>query len=304
MKQIRLTIVVLVFMLCFQSAYTQKKNRIQPGKMYTAGETLFAPRFGFTAKVPEGWQGMLPRENEVFLLTPATSTVSTETTVYGEIYVFGREEGDLSVMADTWKKGFNLSETIKLKAATPVVKDGTLSAEVVGEGPYINKGNKAFALSRCSPSGPCVTILVVVPVQFYESVKNTAIQFMNSSTFEPPSAANAYTDFDWTEFLSGKLVATYSTVTGGTKETMIHVCSDGTFQANVKKGGVLKNQNPDYKGKLTGKWVVEGKGQEALLTLTFDKEGLKPLEALLKLDDEKIFCNSERYFVGQSDKCK
>lgn len=297
MKLIKLSIaILLVVTVCF-CALAQKKNRIQPGRMYTAGETLFAPRFGFIGKVPDGWQGMLPRENEVFLLTSTTET-------YGEIYVFGREEGNLAVMAEAWKKGFNLSETIKLKAVTPVVKDGTLSAEVVGEGPYINKGNKAYALSRCSPSGPCVTILVVVPVQFYESVKNTAIQFMNSSTFEPPSAANAYTDFDWTEFLSGKLVATYSTVTGGTKETMIHVCSDGTFQANVKKGGVLKNQNPDYKGKLTGKWVVEGKGQEALLTLTFDKEGLKPLEALLKLDDEKIFCNSERYFVGQSDKCK
>lgn len=290
-------IIILFVIACFQSIHAQKKNRIQPGKMYTAGETLFAPRFGFTAKVPEGWQGMLPRENEVFLLTSTTET-------YGEIYIFGREEGDLSVMAETWTKGFDLSETIRLKAAKPEIKDGTLSSEVIGQGQYINKGMKAFAISRCNPSGPCVTMLVVAPAQFYEAVKNTAVQVMSGSTFEAPSTANPYADFDWTEFLSGKLVATYSAVTGGTKESMIHTCSDGTFQADVKKSGVLKNQNPKYKGKLSGKWVVEGKGEEALLRLTFNKEGLEPIEALLKLKDEKIYSNGERYFVGQSDKCK
>lgn len=297
MKQVRLPFITLLLIACIQPSFGQKKNRIQPGRMYAAGETLFAPRFGFSATVPEGWEGMLPRENEVFLLTTTTST-------YGEIYVFGREEGNLAVMAETWSKGFNLSETIKLKALKPVIADGILSSEVTAEGPYINKGNKAFAISKCSQNKPCVTVFVVAPVQFFESIKNTAIQFMNTSTFEPPSTTNPYADFDWTEFLSGKLVATYAAVTGGTKETMIHLCADGTFQANVKKGGVLKNQNPKYKGNLSGKWLVEGKGQEALLSLTFHKEGLEPLEVLLKLEDEKIYSNGERYFVGKSDKCK
>src|SRR5687767_581778 len=106
MKSFRLSIIILLAITCCNSIYAQKKNRIEPGRMYSAGETLFAPRFGFIAKVPEGWEGMLPRENEVFLLT-------TTTTTYGEIYVFGRLEGDLSVMAEAWSKGFNLSETIK-----------------------------------------------------------------------------------------------------------------------------------------------------------------------------------------------
>jgi len=37
-----------------------KKCRIEPGRLYEAGETLYAPRFGFTATVPEGWEGMSP----------------------------------------------------------------------------------------------------------------------------------------------------------------------------------------------------------------------------------------------------
>lgn len=63
------SILCLIFIaLTFQSVAQKKKVRLQPGKMYEPGETLYAPRFGFIAKVPEGWEGILPRESEVFLL--------------------------------------------------------------------------------------------------------------------------------------------------------------------------------------------------------------------------------------------
>jgi hypothetical protein len=295
MKSITILLLVTFFSL---NSTAQKKSRIQPGKMYEAGDTLYAPRFGFTATVPAGWQGMLPRENEVFLLT------STSTSIYGEVYVFGRTEGNLPVMAEAWTKGFDLSETIKLKAVKPVIVDGTLSAEVVAAGPYINKGNKGFAISRCNPNGSCITVLMVAPIQFYEAVKTTVTQFISGSTFQIPSTASPYADFDWKEFLSGKVLATYVSIKGGTKEGTIHLCSDGTFQSDTKKSGILKNHNPEYRGRLSGKWIVTGTGEEARIQLTFDKKGLSPLEAQLQIKDEKVYSDGERYFAGQSDKCK
>src|SRR5688572_12079368 len=144
-------LILMGVLIAVQSDAQGKKKRVQPGKMYAAGDTLYAPVFGFTSTVPVGWQGVLPRESEVFLLTTTTST-------YGEIYVFGRGEGDLAVMAENWVKGVDLSETIRIKAVKPVLADGTLSSEVVGEGEYVNKGTKGFAISRCSPNGPCVTV--------------------------------------------------------------------------------------------------------------------------------------------------
>jgi len=297
MKRIRLNIIILLVITCCYSIHAQKKKRIQPGKMYEAGDTLYAPRFGFTATVPTGWQGTLPRENEVFLLT------STNTSIYGEIYIFGRTEGDLPVMAEAWKKGVDLSETIKIKAVKPELKDGTLSSEVVAVGEYINKGMKGFVISRCSQSGPCVTVFMVAPVQFFESVKSTANQFMSGSKFEPPSSASPYTDFDWKEFLSNKIVATYTSIKGGTRESVVHLCADGTFQSDIKKSGILKNHNPEYRGKLKGKWIVTGTGEEARIQFTFDKKNLSPFEAQLKIKDEKVYSDGERYFVGESDKC-
>jgi hypothetical protein len=295
----KLTYIILFLLgtcLTFQGV-AQKKNRIQPGKMYDAGETLYAPRFGFTAKVPPGWEGQLPRDSEVFLLTTTTST-------YGEIYVFGREQGDLNAMQEAWKKGFDLSENIKLVAANPTLENGVLSSEVTGAGEYINKGVRGFAISRCNPSGPCITTLIIAPLQFYDSVRNTAIRFMKSSSFDTPSTASPYADFDWTEFLSNKVLATYAAVQGGSKESMIHLCADGTFTASIKKGGIMKDQNPKYKGRQAGKWKITKTGEATTIQFYFDKEKLPMFEAPLLIKDEKVFSNEERYFVGESDKCK
>lgn len=122
-----LTLVIL------SASAQKKKNRVQPGRIYAAGESMYAPRFGFGATVPTGWEGLLPRESEVFLLTTTTST-------YGEIFVFGREQGDLNTLQSTWTKGVALSETIKLKANNASQQDGMLTADVVATGEFINKG--------------------------------------------------------------------------------------------------------------------------------------------------------------------
>lgn len=294
-----LTIITFVMLAMFPSfeGKTQKRNRIQPGRIYATGETLYAPRFGFTAKVPAGWEGMLPRESEVFLLMTTTST-------YGEIYVFGRDHGDINTMKSDWMKGIDLSETILLKAANPTLTDGLLASDVEAVGEGINKGNKGFAAARCNPSGPCITVLAVAPTQFIESIKGTVTEFMKSSSFDPPSRQSPYAEFDWKEFLSNTVLMTYASEQGGTKESQIHLCADGTFSANIKKTGFFKNQNPEYKGKLTGTWSVSGIGEETTIQFSFDKNKLSRIETRLTIKDEKILSDGERYFVGHSDKCK
>jgi hypothetical protein len=296
MKSYTFLLCLLFLALSFQVS-AQKKARLQPGKMYEPGETLFAPRFGFIATVPVGWEGILPRESEVFLLSTTTST-------YGEIFVFGSEHGDLNTMLKNWSKGVDLSEGIRMKAINPGIQDGILSCEITAEGELVNKGNKGFAIARCSPSGPCVTTLMIAPVQFYESVKATVTEFMKSSRFEPPSNVSPYEDFDWQDFLSDKVLVTYASAEGGSKETMIHLCKDGTFTASIKKKGFFKEQNPSYKGNLAGQWTAKGDGEKATLQFIFTNKGISPVEVPLLINDEKVISNGERYFVGKSDKCK
>ncbi|HEV8512703.1 MAG TPA: hypothetical protein VGQ59_05485 [Cyclobacteriaceae bacterium] len=293
------SILIIATVIAFQSVAQNKKSksRLQPGRLYEAGETLYAPRLGFIAKVPEGWQGLLPQETQVFSLSSMTS-------VFGEIYVFGREQGDIRAMQEAWNKGIDFTETIRLKANAPVIKDGILSSEVIGEGEVINKGNRAFAIARCNPSGPCVTLLALAPIQFYETVKNVSTKFMETSSFEPPSNAPVHADLNWKEFLSNKSLLAYVEVEGGTKQNMVEFCADGTFTSDVDKTGWLKKQNAIYNGRNSGQWTVEGIGVQTKLHLTFKKKKVPPLEVTLTIKDEKIYAEGERYFIAQSTKCK
>lgn len=294
---ISLFFIATALLFSSQAEAQKKKSRVQPGRIYQPGDTLFAPRLGFVAQVPQGWEGTLPRESEVFLLSSTTST-------YGEIFVFGNPTGDVTAMRDSWMKGVSLNDDIKLKAVNATVKDGMLTSDVTAEGEYVNKGYKGFAAARCNPAGPCTIVLMVAPPQFFESVKSTVTEFMKTGRFEAPSNASPYADFDWKEFLSNKVVITYQSMQGGEKESMIHLCADGTFESSLKKTGMFKNQNPLYRGKNSGTWEVTGSGPQATIKFTFNDKKLSPIEASLQIDDEKILSNGERYYVGNSDKCK
>lgn len=288
----RLWLVILVGACSLCSA---QSKRIQPGKVYEAGEALYAPRLGFRAAVPAGWTGVLPRQSEVFLLTSTTSGA--------EIFVLGREKGPIDLLKQVWDEGVDMNGQIGLKTKNSTLKNGVLAAEVVATGDYINKGFRGYAVARCGDSGPCVTALGVMPSGEYDAVKKVVDAFMTSSLFEAPSLASPYGDFVWKEFLTNKMVTTYAFLEDGSKETTVHLCANGKFTAKVKKKGILQHQNPEYKGKLTGTWSAEGIGEKGKLHLVFDK-GLPDLTTELTIKEEQIYAGLERYFVGNSDQCK
>jgi hypothetical protein len=298
-KIISLTLAVLAACSAFLATAQGKKNRLQPGKFYESGETLFAPRFGFTATVPQGWQGSLPRESEVFLLQTTTPDV------FGEIYVFGLPQDDLESLKKRWMIGTDLSESIRIIANDPVIENGILMTEVTGVGESINRGNRGYAAARCNPDGPCIVALSIMPKQFYEPVKKSLVDFLRASTFEAPNTASPYATLNWNEFLAGKSLVTYAFSQGGSKDTEIHLCGDGTFTGNIKKTGFMRNQNPQYRGRLAGTWAVKGIGESTNITFTFTgKNSPPPIEITLTIREEKVFANGERYFVGQSTRCK
>lgn len=299
MKKIStLLLVIIVTFSTIQAIGQNSKSRLQAGRMYAPGETLYAPRLGFVAKVPVDWQGVLPRETEVFMLT------TTNTSFYGEIYMFGKEQGDLTAMRDSWIKGFELTETIQLKASNPTITNGTLSSEVIAAGESINEGYKAFAIARCNPAGPCITMLALMPKQFYTDISKVAIEVMEKSSFEAPSNVSPYADFNWKEFLSNKEFFAYAYVEGASKDNRVQLCADGSFASNIQKKGWIKNENSQYNGRNSGQWTVDGVGEQTTMHLTFKKKDLAPMDIVLSIKDEKIYANEERYFVGESKKCK
>lgn len=279
----------------------QSAKRLQPGTLYQSGEKIYAPRYGFTAVVPDGWGGVLPRETEMFLLMPVGSTGG------GEIFTFAVQAKDIQSIKANWTKGAPLTESILIKSAGEIIEEGDMiTSEVVASGENVNRGYKGFIAARCSPHGPCVTSLGIVPVQFYDQVKTAVTAFMAGASFTAPSNESIYSQFNWAEFLAGKsLIAFLGAESGseiGYKENVFHLCGDGTFSATIKKKGLLKDFNPSYKGKQSGTWSAEGIGDHGVLTLTFKK--IPETVVDLTIADERISANGERYYAAYSDKCK
>ena len=278
----------------------QSAKRLQPGTLYEAGEKIYAPRYGFNGVIPEGWEGVLPRETELFLLMPNGATG-------GEIFTFASQEKDIPSIKANWTKGAALTESIFIRSAGEIAEEGDMIiSDVVASGENVNRDYKGFIAARCSPHGPCVTSLGIGPSQFYEQVKAAVTSFLAGASFTEPSNESIYSQFDWKEFLAGKSLIAFSGAERGSeigyKENVFHLCPDGTFSATIKKKGLLKEYNPDYKGKQSGTWSVEGIGDQGVLRLKFKK--LPEAVVDMMIADERISANGERYYAAYSDKCK
>jgi hypothetical protein len=292
-----ITLVFLLGMLLFsQDMLAQNlKNRIQPGKLYNAGDSISTPRYGFSGVIPQGWVGVLPRETEVFLLNSTSGT-------FGEIFVFGREKVDLNQLAESWKAGINVSETVSLRATDPKIEGDLLFAHAEATGNYLPpKDYRAFAATRCGEA--CITVLVISLEQNAEMANQSALNLLKSASLSHPRDVDPYEDFDWNSFLSGKLLISYEGFVGAKQETKVNLCADGSFRASISKKGIMKDSNPDYKGTMKGRWSVERINSEAILTFTFDKATLAPFVANLKFVNEELFINGEKHFASLSEKC-
>lgn len=287
---------LLGILTCSQTLFAQNlKNRVQPGKMYNAGDSIYAPRYGLSAKIPQGWVGVLPRETEVFLLNSTNGA-------FGEIFVFGREKVDLAQLAETWKAGVDISETVRLKATDPTIEGDILYSHTEAVGNYLPPKNyRAFAATRCGDA--CITVLAISEDTNAEAASQAALELLKTAVLSTPKEIDPYQDFDWKEFLSGKLLIAFEGFTGGKQQTKVNLCEDGSFRAQISKKGMMKDSNPDYKGGMKGSWTVEGKNSEAMLTLTFEKKDLPPFVANLKFVDEELYINEERHYASQTEKC-
>jgi hypothetical protein len=278
---------------------SEKPKRLRPGKLYQSGETIYAPRYGFTSVIPEGWEGALPLDTEIFLLLPSPNSTGAE------IYTFASDQNDLSRLHDSWLKGVSLSESIRIKAKDIQVQGDMISSQIVPEGNEVNTGTTGFAVARCGAFGKCITSVGIGPRQTYDQMKSAVESFMTEASFTEPSNVSIYVDFDWKEFLSGKALISLSAMQGtsgtGTKENEFHLCSDGSFTGRIQKKGAMKQFNESYKGKQSGTWSTESIGETGIIKLEFKK--LPAVELPISIKDEKIFVNNERYFAAVSEKC-
>jgi hypothetical protein len=273
-------------------------NRIRPGTMYYAGDTVKSPRLGLQTRVPDGWEGVLPRDSEVFLLMPANN-------VNGEIYVAVNENLDKAGQIRKWKEGMDLDDGLRLMPDGEITQRGDVIC-AVGKvtGPKANAANKVYVEAKCSPHGFCLTYMLMANPASYEQAKKALQEFVDYTTFAKPSNESPYLNFNWKKFLSGKvlLMTGYEERGANKRENEVNLCPDGTFTSKVTRKGTFKDQAKGYQGSKKGTWEVKSNGDKATVILTIPK--LAPAEVNLEMKNEEVYINGDRYFVGTSEKCK
>ncbi len=272
-------------------------NRLRPGTMHHPGDSVHSPRLGLSARIPEGWDGVLPRDTEVFLLMSNTNIV-------GEMFVVVNEKLDLAGQRKRWESGSELSPGLKLQIDGGItVREGDiLSANGKVVGAQANAQNRVYLESKCSPYGFCIVTIALADNTSLERVKQGLQALMTSTSFKKPSTESPYKNFDWKPFLSGKILLGINYEQGGKKEDEVDLCSDGTFESRITRTGIFKGQAKKYQGKKSGKWEVMSSDEKATLKFTFEK--LDPVEIELVAKDEEIYVRGARYFVGESERCR
>ena len=272
-------------------------NRLKPGTMYHAGDTVRSSRLGLLTRIPEGWDGVLPRDTEVFLLLPTNNSI-------GEIYVVVNDKLDLQGQAKRWKDGMDLSGGLRLQPEGEITKRGTDVICAVGKmaGNNANSQAKIYIEAKCSPVGFCVSYIATADASSFENVKTALQAFVDNTIFSKPSDESPYVDFNWKEFLSEKVLLAFGYENNSKLEDEVSLCADGSFRSNITRTGIFKAQAKGYQGKKQGKWDVKSNGEKATITFTFDK--LPPVDVEIEAKDEEIYVKGQRYFVGNSDECR
>ena len=272
-------------------------DRVAPGVMHHAGDTVTSIRLGLYTVIPAGWKAVLPRDTEVVVLVPEENSSAT-------IYAVLNENMTLAQQKINMERGFELADGLTMTPDGTVTQRGSnviaTNAKLSGE--KANKQAKFYVESKCNPVGYCLAFVLSAGAADMEKGKAALQQLVNNTTFKDMSHISPFARFDWKEFLSNKILLRFRRDASGKQEDELDLCKDGTFKSRITRSGGFDIPSKQYEGRNNGTWAVENHESKATITLTFKK--LKPITIQLEAKDQEIYVNGHRYFVGESETCK
>jgi hypothetical protein len=194
---------------------------------------------------------------------------------------------------------FEVENGIELdRIGEPFMRGEVLAVElIVKNSTNVRRG---YAEAKCANYGWCVMYLMITPEYLYEESKKALIQFMDNSRLSEPTIGSIYENFDWSEKLKNKYLATYISNPYVKKNNQVWLCADGTFKSTIKQKG-FGELSKKYRGKKSGTWEGRGTGPQGELILNFKKAD--SVTIVLELKDDKLFIEDERFYF-MDHQCK
>lgn len=284
-------LLLAIFIIIASPNFAQE--RLKHGVIYEQGKEIYAPMIGFKGVVPNGWFGTLPQGEEVFLLIPNGNSDG--------YMMINAHKTKINQLQKDWMQDFSLTDNIVASIkGNPEVSGNKMTAgfDVIGT----HESFTCFAEAIEGGYGWTVSFILLAPTNQYETYKKNFEQLVASTTFEEPSIGTPYGDFDWANFLKDKYLMSYLSSTQYQEQNEVWLCADGNFRSKIKAKGMLKVDNPKYKGNKKGAWTAEGIGEIGKLHLNFAKADDVVLD--LEIKDDKIFVNGGRFFALEYSDCK
>jgi hypothetical protein len=221
-----------------------------------------------------------------------------------EIYVVLNENTDAAKQATYWKAGLPMSEGITLELNGPISQrgSGVMTAAAKFAGGKTNDQSVIYLEAKCSPQGFCLTYVLTADRRFAEGATRALQTLVDNTTFGEPTTESLFDNFDWQEFLAGKVLLAIDYDYSSKRSNEVHLCKDGSFKSYMTRSGVFKDQGKKYQGTKRGTWKAASDGEKGTITFSFEK--LDPLEVVIEARGEHIYVNGNRSFVGDSDDCE
>lgn len=287
----------LLSLLMTAEAWAQlPSDRVSPGVMYYAGDTVLSIRLGLYTIIPSGWKGVLPRDTDVVVLVPEENSSAT-------IYAILNQNMTLAQQKISMEQGFELSEGLVMSPDGPVTQRGNdiVAANAKLSGAKANQAAKFYVESKCNPAGYCLAFVASADAADFSKAQTALQSLVDHTVFQDMRGISPFARFDWKQFLSNKILLRFRRDASGEQEDELNLCKDGSFKARITRSGGF-DLPKEYEGKNSGQWSVTSDNDKATITLTFKK--LKPVTLQLQAKDEQVYVNGNRYFVGESETCK
>ncbi|MBA2664289.1 MAG: hypothetical protein H0U74_18510 [Bradymonadaceae bacterium] len=266
----------------------------EAGKIYPGKTAIEVPTLGVSFVIPDGWEGVLPPQQSVFMM--AKEGIEVQLFIAVDKMTMAEVQGHLSQPSQV-SEGVFMEPT-----AAPLVKGNKVSGTFQVTGSPQELSAKAFAI--VGEHGVSVIIMALhteagaahvgqVTAQVEQSLKITKLQPLKSSGF-------------WHDQLKGKQLVRFNNKNGSSDKEQFYFCSDGRFKRTFHGGAYSNSVNGTLsmasRDGNVGRWAATG-GEAGSAIVLQNEDGTQGQLTIARVDG-KVMVNGTRWFIDTNDICQ
>ena len=263
----------------------------EPGKTYQSGTFLEAPEFGFSFTIPKNWQGQLPPDQAIFVL----SSPSHQGNIFLSLEQLNAEQVKRAMTEPSHWGNIQM-----IPARKVAVRKNWYNMDYEVKGSQIPIS--AYAQTVVGNQGYSLLILALDEPKAMSGVKKSIDELSRSINWQPPKTTIAKPSArQLTQYLSNRKLIRLYTGSGYREKETINLCNNKRFVRYFESGGFGGGVSMVSQDNNQGTWTTSGSQQNGQLTLQYDDASVSQYSLEVKKDG--VYLNGSRFFRDGSADC-